>query len=61
MLVKAFSKEGKVNEAAEAVRDMEHKGVVGAASVYCELAFCLCHNGMWQEAIVEVHFYFQFI
>ena len=55
--MKAFSKEGKVDEAVEAVRDMERKGVVGAASVYCELAFCLCFNGMWEEAILEVPFF----
>lgn len=61
VLVKAFSKEGKVNEAIEAVRDMEQKGVVGEASVYCELAFSLCYNGLWQEAILEVLFNFDLV
>ncbi|XP_058114341.1 pentatricopeptide repeat-containing protein At5g67570, chloroplastic-like isoform X2 [Magnolia sinica] len=54
VLVRAFWEEGKVNEAVEAVRDMEQRGVVGTASVYYELACCLCYNGRWQEAIVQV-------
>ncbi|KAF8404873.1 hypothetical protein HHK36_009768 [Tetracentron sinense] len=53
VLVRAFWEEGKVNEAVEAVRDMERRGVVGTASVYYELACCLCNNGRWQEAMVE--------
>ncbi|RVW57371.1 Pentatricopeptide repeat-containing protein, chloroplastic [Vitis vinifera] len=54
VLVRAFWEEGKVNEAVEVVRDMERRGVVGIASVYYELACCLCNNGRWQDAIVEV-------
>jgi hypothetical protein len=54
VLVRAFWEEGKVNEAVEAVRDMEQRGVVGVASVYYELACCLCNNGRWQDAMVEV-------
>lgn len=54
MLVKTFWKEGKVNEAVKAVRDMERRGVIGTASVYYELACCLCNNGRWQDAILEV-------
>ncbi|CAK7339749.1 unnamed protein product [Dovyalis caffra] len=54
VLVRAFWEEGKVNEAVEAVRDMEQRGVVGAASVYYELACCLCYNGRWQDAMLEV-------
>ena len=38
----------------EAVRGMEQRGVVGVASVYYELACCLCNNGRWQDALVEV-------
>ncbi|XP_038881786.1 pentatricopeptide repeat-containing protein At5g67570, chloroplastic isoform X2 [Benincasa hispida] len=54
VLVKAFWEEGNVNGAIEAVRDMEQRGVVGSASVYYELACCLCYNGRWQDALVEV-------
>ncbi|XP_021274126.1 pentatricopeptide repeat-containing protein At5g67570, chloroplastic [Herrania umbratica] len=54
VLVKAFWEEGKINEAVEAVRDMEQRGVIGTASVYYELACCLCKNGRWQDAMIEV-------
>ncbi|KAI4962851.1 hypothetical protein ZWY2020_025242 [Hordeum vulgare] len=37
VLVRAFWEQGKVNEAVEAVKDMEQRGVVGAATVYYEL------------------------
>lgn len=57
VLVRAFWEEGKVNEAVEVVRDMERRGVVGIASVYYELACCLCNNGRWQDAIVEVNLF----
>lgn len=52
--MRAFWEEGRVDEAVEAVRDMEQRGVVGAASVYYELACCLCNNGRWQDAMLEV-------
>ncbi|GAV83520.1 PPR domain-containing protein/PPR_3 domain-containing protein [Cephalotus follicularis] len=54
VLVKALWMEGKVSEAVEVVRDMEQRGVVGIASVYYELACCLCNNGRWQDAMMEV-------
>ncbi|CAI0406374.1 unnamed protein product [Linum tenue] len=54
VLVRAFWEEGKVNEAVESVRDMEDRGVVGVASVYYELACCLCHHGRWRDAMHEV-------
>ncbi|KAL4019961.1 hypothetical protein IC575_018724 [Cucumis melo] len=54
VLVKAFWEEGNADGAIEAVRDMEQRGVVGSASVYYELACCLCYNGKWQDALVEV-------
>lgn len=57
MLVITFWKEGKVDEAVEAVRDMERRGVIGTGSVYYELACCLCNCGRWQDAIMEVVFY----
>jgi len=54
VLVRTFWKEGKVDEAVEAVRDMERRGVVGTASLYYELACCLCNEGRWRDAMVEV-------
>lgn len=54
VLVKAFWEEGKIEEAVAAVRDMEQRGLVGKASVYYELACCLCSTGRWQDAIIEV-------
>ncbi|CAI9111267.1 OLC1v1011446C1 [Oldenlandia corymbosa var. corymbosa] len=59
VLVKAFWKEGKVNEAVQAVRDMEKRGIVGVAGVYYELARCLCFHGRCQEAIMEVEFLYK--
>lgn len=59
VLVRAFWEEGKVDEAIEAVREMEERGIVGAASVYYELACCLCNKGRWKDAMIEVHFFSQ--
>jgi hypothetical protein len=33
---------------------MEQRGVVGAASVYYELACCLCNKGRWKDAMLQV-------
>jgi hypothetical protein len=54
VLVRAFWEQGKVNDAVEAVQDMEQRGVVGAASVYYELACCLCNKGRWKDAMLQV-------
>lgn len=54
VLVKSFWEEGRVNEAIQAVREMEQRGVVGSASVYYELACCLCYHGMWKVAFLEI-------
>ncbi|VYS71724.1 unnamed protein product [Arabidopsis thaliana] len=54
VLVRALWREGKIEEAVEAVRDMEQKGVIGTGSVYYELACCLCNNGRWCDAMLEV-------
>lgn len=56
VLVRAFWEEGNIDDAIEAVKDMERRGVVGTASVYYELACCLCNNGRWREAMVVVCF-----
>jgi hypothetical protein len=58
VLVRAFWEQGKINEAVEAVNDMEQRGVVGAASVYYELACCLCNNGRWRDAMLQVYNYY---
>ncbi|CAN8251458.1 unnamed protein product [Cochlearia groenlandica] len=54
VLVRALWRENKIDEAVEAVRDMEQKGVIGTGSVYYELACCLCYNGRWSDAMLEV-------
>ncbi|KAK6125349.1 hypothetical protein DH2020_040902 [Rehmannia glutinosa] len=54
VLVRAFWEEGKVNDAVQTVRDMEKRGVIGTASVYYELARCLCFHGRWEDAILEI-------
>ncbi|KAJ7952750.1 Pentatricopeptide repeat [Quillaja saponaria] len=54
VLVRTFWEEEKLDEAVEAVRDMERRGVIGIASVYYELACCLCNLGRWEDAILEV-------
>ncbi|KAK9902601.1 hypothetical protein M0R45_001534 [Rubus argutus] len=33
---------------------MERRGVVGTSGVYYELACCLCKNGRWQVALLQV-------
>ncbi|KAK1300941.1 Pentatricopeptide repeat-containing protein [Acorus calamus] len=45
VVVRAFWEEGKVDEAVQTVRNMEERGVVGSASLYYELACCLCNKG----------------
>lgn len=54
VLVRAFWEQGKINEAVEAATEMEQRGIVGAASVYYELACCLCNNGRWKDAMLQV-------
>ncbi|XP_021717954.1 pentatricopeptide repeat-containing protein At5g67570, chloroplastic-like [Chenopodium quinoa] len=54
VLVRTFWNEGKVDEAVRIVRDMEQRGIKGSASVYYELACCLCNKGRWQEAVMEI-------
>lgn len=54
VLVKAFWREGRIEDAVMAVRDMEQRGIVGAACLYYELACCLCKNGLWKDAMLEV-------
>ncbi|XP_028554371.1 pentatricopeptide repeat-containing protein At5g67570, chloroplastic-like [Dendrobium catenatum] len=54
VLVRTFWEQGKLDEAVAAVREMERRGVIGTPGVYYELACCLCNNGRWLDATMEV-------
>ena len=49
-------KEGKADEAILAVQEMERRGIVGSASLYYDLARCLCAAGRSCEALMQVLF-----
>lgn len=54
VLVNTLWREGKTDEAVLAVKDMERRGIVGSASLYYDLARCLCSAGRCQEALLQV-------
>lgn len=54
VLVNTFWKEGKIDEAMSSVNEMERRGIVGSASLYYDLARCLCAAGRSQEALMQV-------
>lgn len=54
VLVNALWREGKIDEAVMAVKDMENRGIVGSASLYYDLARCLCSGGRCKEALLQV-------
>nr|GME20716.1 pentatricopeptide repeat-containing protein At1g30610, chloroplastic [Ipomoea batatas] len=54
VLINTLWKEGKTDEAILAVEDMERRGIVGTASLYYDLARCLCSAGRCQEALIQV-------
>ncbi|KAK1666381.1 hypothetical protein QYE76_054540 [Lolium multiflorum] len=54
VLVNALWREGKIDEAVMAVKDMENRGIVGSASLYYDLARCLCSGGRSKEALLQV-------
>ncbi|XXG68553.1 hypothetical protein AAC387_Pa06g1611 [Persea americana] len=54
VLVNAFWREGKTDEAVLVVQDMERRGIVGSASLYYDLARCLCSAGRCQEALQQM-------
>lgn len=55
VLVNALWKEGKPDDAVSVVQDMERRGIVGSASLYYDLARCLCSAGRPQAALHQVH------
>ncbi|CAL5211923.1 unnamed protein product [Lathyrus oleraceus] len=54
VLVNTFWKEGKIDEAMSSVNEMERRGIVGSASLYYDLARCLCAAGRSQEALMQI-------
>jgi len=54
VLVNALWREGKIDEAVMAVKDMGRRGIVGSASLYYDLARCLCSVGRCKEALLQV-------
>ncbi|RLM91536.1 pentatricopeptide repeat-containing protein [Panicum miliaceum] len=54
VLVNALWRERKIDEAVMAVKDMESRGIVGSASLYYDLARCLCSVGQCKEALPQV-------
>ncbi|KAL5228686.1 hypothetical protein ABZP36_016951 [Zizania latifolia] len=53
VLINALWREGKIDEAVMAVKDMENRGIVGSASLYYDLARCLCSGGQCKEALLQ--------
>nr|DAD37280.1 TPA_asm: hypothetical protein HUJ06_007921 [Nelumbo nucifera] len=54
VLVNTLWREGKADEAVLIVQDMERRGIVGSASLYYDLARCLCSVGRCQEALMQI-------
>lgn len=54
VIVSTLWKEGKTDEALLAVEDMERRGIVGTASLYYDLARCLCSAGRCEEALMQM-------
>ncbi|XP_074308990.1 pentatricopeptide repeat-containing protein At1g30610, chloroplastic [Silene latifolia] len=54
VLVNTLWREGKPEEAITAVQEMESRGLVGSASLYYDLARCLCSAGRCEEALMQV-------
>ncbi|KAJ6796313.1 pentatricopeptide repeat-containing protein, chloroplastic [Iris pallida] len=55
VLVNTLWREGKTDEAVQAVKNMERRGVVGSASLYYDLARCLCSAGRCKEALQQIN------
>lgn len=59
VLVNTLWKEGKTDEALLAVKEMERRGIVGSASLYYDVARCLCAAGRCNEALMQVFAFFR--
>lgn len=57
VLVNALWREGRTEEAIMAVEEMERRGIVGNASLYYDLARCLCSVGRCTEALKLVRIF----
>ncbi|KAK9088124.1 hypothetical protein Scep_027206 [Stephania cephalantha] len=55
VLVNTLWREDKVNEAVVVVQEMERRGIVGSASLYYDLARCLCSVGRCEEALAQIN------
>lgn len=54
VVLNALWREGRTDEAIDAVQDMERRGIVGSASLYYDLARCLCSAGRCDKALIQV-------
>ncbi|KAL8151281.1 hypothetical protein V2J09_021089 [Rumex salicifolius] len=54
VVLNALWREGRTDEAIDAVHEMERRGIVGSASLYYDLARCLCSAGRCEEALMLV-------
>ena len=54
VVVNTLWREGKPDEAIAAVQDMENRGIIGSASLYYDLARCLCSVGRCDEGLMQV-------
>ncbi|KAL2906846.1 hypothetical protein RDABS01_005556 [Bienertia sinuspersici] len=54
VVVNTLWREGKPDVAIAAVQDMESRGVIGSASLYYDLARCLCSVGRCEEGLMQV-------
>ncbi|KAK6932021.1 Pentatricopeptide repeat, partial [Dillenia turbinata] len=54
VLINTLWGEGKTDEAILAVQEMERRGIIGSASLYYDLARCLCSAGRCQEALAQI-------
>lgn len=54
VLLNTLWREGKIDEAILAVEEMERRGIIGTASLYYDLARCLCSAQRCQEALMQI-------
>lgn len=54
VLLNTLWREGKIDEAILAIEEMERRGIVGTASLYYDLARCLCSAQRCQEALTQI-------